>query len=606
MLPKRPLSHPVVFRVRPNPFSLLLPCFLVASGCSTRYFKKSADEEAFKLIREKSGRVTNMQPGFSLDTNLLSHLEGLALSENPGAFLGEQASVEAGAKILPLDRALEVAVAHGREYQLRKESLYLEALSLSLSRYRYTPIFGGSLSASYQTRSIPADKVTVGVDAVTGQPRVLIEKDAALIEQSLIQPQGTINANVLLATGARLSAAFSTDFLRFLTGDPMPEATAGAVGQIIQPLWRGAGFKATMENLIQAERNLLYEMRDFVAWQKQFSVQVASDYYGVLQARDTVRNSWADLSRSRQNVARERAFAEAGQRPLASLDQLRQQELNSETRWVDSVRAYREALDRFKISLGIRISDRIVLDDKALSDLRILDPALPVDQALQVAHSIRLDLLNLRDRVQDSERQVVLAKNRLRPEVNLIARASMDQRRNGHLVLPDPNQYRWSAGLQADLPFDRKGERNSYRQSLIQVERSKRALDFAEEQLKLEIFNNLRALDQAKRNLQNAELGIQLAERRVEEQELRMELGRGVTRDLLDAQADLNQARNARTAAIVSHTTARLRFFRDLGILYIRPDGRWEALPEVQSAASASALQRPSPSPSPSTPQAPQ
>jgi outer membrane protein TolC len=123
---------------------------------------------------------------------------------------------------------------------------------------------------------------------------------------------------------------------------------------------------------------------------------------------------------------------------------------------------------------------------------------------------------------------------------------------------------------------------------LIQVERSKRALDFAEEQLKLEILNNLRALDQAKRNLANAELGITLAERRVEEQELRMQLGRGVTRDLLDAQADLNQARNARTAAIVSHSTARLRFFRDLGILYIKPDGRWEPLPEVAPVKTAS------------------
>ena len=44
----------------------------------------------------------------------------------------------------------------------------------------------------------------------------------------------------------------------------------------------------------------------------------------------------------------------------------------------------------------------------------------------------------------------------------------------------------------------------------------------------------------------------------------------------IDAQNDLIQATNSRTTALVRHTIARLQFWRDMGILYIKEDGNWE------------------------------
>ena len=122
--------------------------------------------------------------------------------------------------------------------------------------------------------------------------------------------------------------------------------------------------------------------------------------------------------------------------------------------------------------------------------------------------------------------------------------------------------------------------------------------DLARERLALvgctrEEVDRVLALDQARRNFENSELGVTLGERRVAEQELRMQLGRGVTRDLLDAQADLNAARNARTAALVNYTLARLRYWRDMGLLFVRDDGSWYEAPVPKS---------PPPSPEPPAP----
>jgi outer membrane protein TolC len=48
-----------------------------------------------------------------------------------------------------------------------------------------------------------------------------------------------------------------------------------------------------------------------------------------------------------------------------------------------------------------------------------------------------------------------------------------------------------------------------------------------------------------------------------------------VALDLVDAQEDLVDAQNQRTAALIDHTVARLRLWRDMGILYIESDGGW-------------------------------
>lgn len=195
---------------------------------------------------------------------------------------------------------------------------------------------------------------------------------------------------------------------------------------------------------------------------------------------------------------------------------------------------------------------------------------------MQVARTLRLDLQNGHDRVEDATRRIKVSKNGLRPQLDIRGGASMAGNSTEGFKLPNPGNYQWNAGIDLDLPFNRKSERNAYRGAIIAEARAQREFSLQVEQVRLQIASDWRALDQARRNFQNGELAVRLGERRVEEQGLRMDLGRGVTRDLLDAQADLIAARNGRTAAIVAHTIARIRYWRDMGLLHIREDGAWD------------------------------
>jgi len=140
------------------------------------------------------------------------------------------------------------------------------------------------------------------------------------------------------------------------------------------------------------------------------------------------------------------------------------------------------------------------------------------------------------------------------------------------------DRYAWSAGVNVDPGFDKMAERNTYRSAIIARNQADRQLTQKEDEIKLEVRDSWRTLEQAKRNYEISEIGVKLAERRVEEQNLLAELGRAQAQDQVDAQNDLTNSRNDLTQAMVTHTIARLNFWRNLGILYIRDNGQWEEI----------------------------
>ena len=142
--------------------------------------------------------------------------------------------------------------------------------------------------------------------------------------------------------------------------------------------------------------------------------------------------------------------------------------------------------------------------------------------------------------------------------------------------------FRSSAGLDLDPGLDRKTERNVYRSALIGERQAVRALEQQEDEIKLQVRNSWRTLDQAKRNYEISEVGVKIAERRVEEQNLLAELGRAKAQDQVDAQNDLINSKNQLTQALVGHTIARLQFWVNMGILYIKDNGRWEEVTNVK------------------------
>jgi len=546
----------------------------ILAGCSTAHYRETADKEVAQAIRAKTPAVPNMDRHFTIEQTNVFVVDDLPTLGKREAFLGPAAELEESAHVVSLEKALDVAVHQSRTFQTQKEQLYLSALSLTLARHQFTPLFtaGGSGGVSGQTQQA-TEFVPDPTDP--SQPMPVVSDN--LVEQNTVSAAGSVRADWLIRDVGRLSAALVADFSRFLGGGPTTLAQSRLSGTFTRPLLRNAGYKRETESLTQAERDLLYALRTFTQDRKGLTVRIAAEYYGVLGLRDAVGNAWQVLDSSRRTGEQTRAFAQEGRSTQADLGRIEEQELNAETAWIEAVRAYRQALDTFKLGLGISTDAPITLDDRELSQLSIRHPDLTVEDAIRVALAARLDLQNARDQVEDARRRVRLAADALKADLDLVAGAGInsDPNQTAGLPVPELDRYTWNVGMDVDLPLNRKAERNAYRQSLIAQAQSERALTQLEDDIKLEVRDSWRQLEQAKRSYEISLVGVKINERRVEEQNLLADLGRARAQDQVDAQNALVGSRNQRTQALVGHTTARLRFWNSMGILYVKDNGQW-------------------------------
>lgn len=537
---------------------------ILGTGCSTQHYEMSANREAASLIAEKTPEVANMDPDFDLTQHEPAMLDDLPTYDTLDDFLGPTGQTELGARVVSLEKAIELATKHNRTYLTQKEDLYLQALDLSLARFQYTPIFGAGAGVSTTDRQRIAEDTASGVDVITRERTV--NSDAG------------VGFNWLLRTGGRIATNFTTDFVRFVSNDSGWVTSSALGATFTQPLLRGAGYRIAIENLTQAERNLLYQLRDFTRFRKEFTVDIVSSYYQVLQNRDRVRNSYRGYNSFKVSVERETARAEEGETPVSELNRLRESLLSTEQGWISAIRNYQLSRDRFKIDLGLSMDTSIVLDQNELDNLSIHHPTITVEQAIKAATFMRLDLETVRDRLVDAERKINVAADGLQADLDLTLSGNMSSRPGSGVQLPDPQQRSWTASLGLDLPINRKRERNNYRSALIAFDRAQRQHDLFIDQIKLEIQDGWRNLEQRKREFEISEVRVTLSNNRTEEEMLKRELGLGLALDLVDAQNDLINSQNQRTSALISHTIARLGFWRDMGILFIKENGQWEEL----------------------------
>ena len=517
--------------------------FGLAGGCSSKHYKEQADKEVYKIIDSKWQHSFGSKVNYAISD----------VTPSPNDIDIEKAVPESG--VITLTQAVAAATAHNREYQSQKEALYLTALDLTLARHQFAQQWFGTIDASYTRNS--ADE-SVGSDADLG-------------------------FNQLLATGAQISTSIAIDWARFLTGDPRISLGSVLSATFVQPLLRGSGRQVVQENLTQAERSALYQIRSFNHYRKTFVVSIVEEYYSVLQRREEVTNAKSNYDMQVESKRRLDMYAEAGRVDRFDVDEAEQSMLRAENSWVAAQQRYEQALDQFKIRLALPTDADIELDPnelEALKEVGISEPNYTLEVAVETALARRLDLANSADRVDDAERKVKVAANNLGAELNLIGSATVDSTPETDFTRLQFHQGTYGLGLEADLPFDRKAERNAYREALITFTQQKREYQNGIDEVKLEVRDAYRRLREQAESYRIQKLSLELARKRVESNEMLLDAGRITVRLLLDSQNALAEAQNNYTGALVNHTVTKLNFFSNIGVLQVRPDGMWER--EVQ------------------------
>jgi outer membrane protein TolC len=514
-------------------------CLLSLTGCGERNYKNDADERVYNIIDRK------WQDEYGTKANYkISDTEPL-----PGDIQIAQPAVPSGA--LSLSQAVALATAHNRDYQNQKEALYIKALDLRLTRHDFENQFFGGAGGGY---SADPNNEVIGLEANVG-------------------------FNRLLASGTRISANVAASWVEVLTGNLRSGLASILSMAVTQPLLRGSDRRVVLENLTQAERDTLYQIRSFNRFRKSFVVSVISQYYIVLQQLDYVNNAKENYATLTWLYERVEKLTNAGRLPLYELDRVRQDKLKALDVYAQTQRNYKQSLDEFKITLSLRTTDKLQLDEKELESLRtakMTEPNFSEDEVIETALLRRLDLSNTADMVIDAQRKVYVAADALRAELNLVGSAKAVSARRADRSTLGALGSEYDVGFELDLPLDRVPEQNVYRKALITLSQRQREYDQAADEIRLQVRQDNRDLKEAAERYRIFSEGLELAKKRFKDTLLLLQYGRVSSRRVLDAQNDLFDAQNAATKALVDYTVATLDFYRDTGVLRVLPDGMWE------------------------------
>jgi outer membrane protein TolC len=555
-------------------WSLVGLCFL--TGCTQSDYKADADEKVYNIIEQKWRQEFGSKANY--------RVSDVAPSPND---IQIAKTIPAGG-VLTLPQAVAIATAHNRDYQLEKETLYTKALDLRLMRHTFETQFFTRLQA--QDAKYEGDRfrtVGAGIEPRFNPDRlgqdIPIREGPLGTENELDPDEVTIGPglgfNQLLMGGTMIGANLAFGWSRLLTGPWKGERFFQVLGlQVTQPLLRGRDRRVVIENLTQAERDALYQLRLFSRFRKTFVVLVITQYYQILQLSDAVNNARENYDALTWLGSRVEKLVAAGRLPAEESDRVRQEILQARDAYLQAQKEHGLMLDWFKITLGMPTTAEFQLDEAELNSLRAMEISYPdfsEVQAIEAALARRLDLANSDDAIADAERKVLVAADALGAELNLQLNANIPL----HDLYGDNKSDLGDfllAALEMDLPLDRVAEQNVFRKALLTLNQRKREHELAQDTVRLEIRQAYRDLTEAIERYRVSSQGLKLAQKRFNSTLLLMKYGRASSRRVLNAQNALFDAQNTASEALVNYMIATLNFYRDTGVLHVRPDGMWE------------------------------
>ena len=441
--------------------------------------------------------------------------------------------------------ALQYGIENARQYQDQLETLYLAALDVTLQRHLLLepqPFANSSLTyaggqGDVATRSALTAANTLGVK----QP---------------LPYGGAITAQALVAFVDALNN-------QSLNGESAALALNGTI-----PILRGAGW-VNLEPLVLSERTLVYRVRQFEDFRRQFVVDIASRYFRLQAILQSVRNRQTNYVNNVAILEQTQALFAANRISFLEVQRSRQSVLQAQTSLLTARANYEATVDDFKVFIGMPVDDELEIVPVTLE---VAVPHEESTEAIALAEKYRLDLQTARDQIDDAHRAVGVAQNGLLPDLNLVGSVSGGNRADSPAKTLDSRTIAYSGGVSLDWPLDRLAERNAYRSALVALSSAQRFLQTQSESIKSDVRDSIRQIHTAELNVQIQKRAVDLAKRRLEYSTELLKLGQvSSSRDLVEAQTSLLSAQDSYEQARSDLQVNVLNYLRTTGTLRVDP-----------------------------------
>jgi outer membrane protein TolC len=482
---------------------------------------------------------------------------------------------------LSLRSYLELVMANNTEIAIQRLTVETPKNAIQRAMGTWDPVATASFTNRRSTT--PSNDVLAGAATVSQ-----LNQPANFGYQQTLQ-SGT-QYNVGFTASKQASNSAFTNF--------NPAINSGLSFGFTQPLLRDRGTYVNRLPLMVARSRLRtaeYNLRDQVT---RLLADAETAYWNLLQARETLRVREAALGLAKAALERTQRELELGAVSPLDIYQPQQAYATAEIEVSQARFNIQQQEDALRRQIGADLDPDIrrlgiVLTETPLppTDSTVIDAEEKVETALRTRPDIRAALQNL----DVDELNIKVAKNSLKPEFSLIG-AYTSQGRGGNfyerenvftdigsrssIVRVTPGGFGdaidqmfgfnfpvYSFGLQLRLPIRNRRAAADYADALVQKRRDTLQLRNVEQQTRLEVLQAVSQVEASKASVKLAGIAEDFAQKRLDAEQKKYELGTSQIFFVLQAQQDLVNAQSTLVRESVNYRRNLLNLLRRTGEL---------------------------------------
>ncbi len=371
----------------------------------------------------------------------------------------------------------------------------------------------------------------------------------------------------LFWTGAVATLGFNNSHTKSRQSAARSNYWQSSIGVTLsQPLLKNMGRDATDLKIDISRYSKYASLEHFRDLLQNTVSQVRTEYfrlYGLWEVREVKKIS---LALSQKILQETRARVAAGVLPAMEILNAEYGVTTRERELIVAEKEFNDQVDLLRLLLQLPGEGEIRPDDAP----RRAPYAVDQEQALRQAMN-RPDIKELKRSLDISELETRVLKTNLRPDLNLTVSGSLVGQ--GHSYgrdienLGSVDYPAWGIGLSFSYPLGNNAAENDYRRSRLKSAQTALRIRSLEENARKEVLSAIRAIESAFKQIEVADRGRAFAEERLRAFMRKNSVGLATTKDLLEVEHDLADAKNSQIAAAVTHDSAITLFLRVTGQL---------------------------------------
>lgn len=358
-----------------------------------------------------------------------------------------------------------------------------------------------------------------------------------------------------------------------------PQYTSDLVLSLNQPLLRNFGRRFTTMQVRIARVAENSTRKQYESALAQIVRTVEAQYWAVIGFTENVSATEQGVLAARELLRQNEGKFAVGTVPRTAVLEAQAEVARREADLIQAQNARELAIDNLRATINAPSEDATLLVNVAPADDPNVEPvAIDLDRSLELALANRPELEAARLAVEQGGMQLEVAGNQLLPRLDLVGSVgtnglSGDTNPSGFSFDPnspaenpfaddlseswrmlfDGRYYGYTAGVALEVPLGNAAAKADYSASRINLERARLELRRLQESVTLEVKRIATNLDTDLKSIAARRIARELAEENVRNQRARFDVGLATTKDLLDFQDALTQARAAEIRALTEY-----------------------------------------------------